>query len=114
VILCNHVLEHIPDDTKAMQGIVSCFKTRRNGYFTNSQDSKPVTFADDTITDQKRTLKYLVSTTMYAFIEGYYLINYGSIGFTVIEEVICFTNVPELIVKKYCLAKGEIYSVCFK
>ena len=36
VILCNHVLEHIPDDTKAMQGIVSCLETRRNGYFTNS------------------------------------------------------------------------------
>jgi 2-polyprenyl-3-methyl-5-hydroxy-6-metoxy-1,4-benzoquinol methylase len=57
VILCNHVCEHIPDDTKAMQNCIA-FKTRRNGNFTNSRlKSKAVTFADDTITDQKERAK---------------------------------------------------------
>jgi aspartate carbamoyltransferase regulatory subunit len=33
MILCNHVLEHIPDDTNAR--IVSRLKARRDGHFTN-------------------------------------------------------------------------------
>jgi predicted SAM-dependent methyltransferase len=44
VILCNHVLEHIPDDTKA-QEIVSRLKAWRDGHFTNPQElSRAVTF----------------------------------------------------------------------
>jgi SAM-dependent methyltransferase len=54
IILCNHVLEHIPDDTKAMQELYLRTEARRNGYFADSQDlSRAATFADDSITDQK-------------------------------------------------------------
>jgi hypothetical protein len=55
-----------------MQELYRVLKPGRNG--TNSQDWT-VTFADDDITDQKNVLKYLVSTTMYAF-RRYFLINY--------------------------------------
>jgi ubiquinone/menaquinone biosynthesis C-methylase UbiE len=44
VILCNHVLEHIPDDTKAMQELYRVLKPE-DGHFTNPQElSRAVTF----------------------------------------------------------------------
>jgi ubiquinone/menaquinone biosynthesis C-methylase UbiE len=45
VILCNHVLEHIPDDTKAMQELYRVLKP--GGPFYKPQElSRAVTFSD--------------------------------------------------------------------
>jgi ubiquinone/menaquinone biosynthesis C-methylase UbiE len=67
VILCNHVLEHIPDDTKAMQELYRVLKPG-DGHFTNpSRAIKSCNFSDDTITDQKNALKYLDNMIMFAY-----------------------------------------------
>ena len=39
IIFCNHVLEHIQDDTKAMR-IIQSYEKRRNGSFSNSSRYK--------------------------------------------------------------------------
>ena len=53
VILCNHVLEHIPDDTKAMQELYRVLKPGGMAILQIPQDlNREVTFADDSITDQ--------------------------------------------------------------
>ena len=45
IILCNHVLEHIPDDTKAMQELYRVLKPGGMGIFQIPQDlSRDVTF----------------------------------------------------------------------
>ncbi len=115
VILCNHVLEHIPDDTKAMQELFRVLKPAAMAILQIPQDLKrDVTFADDSITDQKRTRpKYLVNTITFAFMVAIILTNSRSIGFKVIEEDYTNKIAPELV-EKYCLAKGEIIPVCFK
>src|SRR6476660_4633995 len=58
IILCNHVLEHIPDDTKAMQELYRVMKPGGMAILQIPQDlNRDVTFADDTITDQKERAK---------------------------------------------------------
>lgn len=54
VIFCNHVLEHIPDDTKAMKELYRVLKPGGWAILQIPQDiNRENTFEDDTITDQK-------------------------------------------------------------
>lgn len=55
VVICNHVLEHVPDDKKAMQEILRVLKPGGYSILQIPADfSREVTFSDDTITDKKR------------------------------------------------------------
>jgi predicted SAM-dependent methyltransferase len=114
LILCNHVLEHIPDDTKAMQELYRVLKPGGMGIFQIPQDlSRATTFSDDSIVDQKERAKIF---GQYDHVRVYgrdYFDKLRSIGFTVIEEDYTNKIAPELV-EKYCLAKGEIIPVCFK
>jgi SAM-dependent methyltransferase len=114
IIFCNHVLEHIPDDTKAMQELYRVLKPGGMGIFQIPQDlSRAVTFSDDSITDQKERAKIF---GQYDHVRVYgrdYFDKLRSIGFTVIEEDYTNKIAPELV-EKYCLAKGEIIPVCYK
>src|SRR5690606_8501660 len=54
VIFCNHVLEHIPNDTKAMEELYRVMKVGGMGIFQIPLDvSRKTTFEDDSITDKK-------------------------------------------------------------
>jgi len=114
IIFCNHVLEHIPDDTKAMQELFRVLKPSGMGIFQIPQDlSRASTFTDDTIVDQKERAKIF---GQYDHVRVYgrdYFDKLRSIGFKVIEEDYTHKIAPELV-EKYCLAKGEIIPVCFK
>jgi SAM-dependent methyltransferase len=114
VILCNHVLEHIPDDTKAMQELYRVLKPGGMAILQIPQDlSRATTFSDDTITDQKERAAIF---GQYDHVRIYgldYFDKLRSIGFKVIEEDYTNKIAPELVAK-YCLAKGEIIPVCFK
>ena len=114
IIFCNHVLEHIPDDTKAMQELFRVLKPGGMGIFQIPQDlSRASTFTDDTIVDQKERAKIF---GQYDHVRVYgrdYFDKLRSIGFKVIEEDYTNKIAPELV-EKYCLAKGEIIPVCFK
>ncbi|NHM01788.1 class I SAM-dependent methyltransferase [Flavobacterium difficile] len=114
MILCNHVLEHIPDDTKAMQELYRVMKPGGMGIFQIPQDLKrEVTFSDDSITDQKERAKIF---GQYDHVRVYgrdYFNKLRSIGFRV-EEVDYTNTIPADLVEKYCLAKGEIIPVVYK
>lgn len=114
IIFCNHVLEHIPDDTKAMQELYRVLKPGGMGIFQIPQDlSRATTFSDDTIVDQKERAKIF---GQYDHVRVYgkdYFEKLRSIGFKVVEEDYTNKIAPELV-EKYCLAKGEIIPVCFK
>ncbi|MDR2222086.1 MAG: methyltransferase domain-containing protein [Flavobacteriaceae bacterium] len=114
IILCNHVLEHIPDDTKAMQELYRILRPGGMGIFQIPQDmSREITFQDDTITDPKeRTLIF----GQYDHVRVYgrdYFDKLRAVGFTVIEEDFIH-QLSAQEVEKYCLAEGEIIPVCFK
>jgi SAM-dependent methyltransferase len=114
IILCNHVLEHIPDDTKAMQELYRVLKPGGMAILQIPQDlSRKTTFSDDTIVDQKERSKIF---GQYDHVRIYgldYFDKLRSIGFRVIEEDYTAKIAPELVTK-YCLAKGEIIPVCYK
>lgn len=114
VILCNHVLEHIPDDTKAMQELFRVLKPKGMAILQIPQDlSRETTFEDDTIINKKERAKIF---GQYDHVRVYgrdYFDKLRGIGFTV-EEVDYTTKLSEDEIKRYCLAKGEIIPVCFK
>jgi predicted SAM-dependent methyltransferase len=114
IILCNHVLEHIPDDTKAMQELYRVLKPGGMGIFQIPQDIKrATTFTDDSITDPKERAKIFGQYDHVRIYGMDYFNKLRSIGFQV-EEVKYTETISADLVEKYCLAKGEIIPVCFK
>ena len=114
IIFCNHVLEHIPDDTKAMQELYRVLKPGGMGIFQIPQDlSRATTFSDDSIVDQKERAKIFGQYDHVRIYGRDYFDKLRSIGFKVVEEDYTSKLSPELV-EKYCLAKGEIIPVCFK
>ena len=114
IILCNHVLEHIPDDTKAMNELFRVLKLGGMAIFQIPQDlNRDTTFSDDSITNQKERAKIFGQYDHVRIYGRDYFDKLRSIGFKVIEEDYTSKLTPELI-EKYCLAKGEIIPVCYK
>lgn len=108
VILCNHVLEHIPDDTKAMQELYRVLKPGGWGIFQIPQDLKrEKTFEDDTITDKKERARIFGQYDHVRIYGRDYFDKLRSIGFTV-QEVDYTSKLTKEEVEKYRLAKGEI------
>ena len=87
VVLCNHVLEHIQDDTKAMKELFRVMKKGGMGIFQVPQDlNRDVTFEDNSITDPKERAKIF---GQYDHVRVYgrdYFDKLRSVGFKV-EEV---------------------------
>ncbi|WP_438422344.1 class I SAM-dependent methyltransferase [Aquimarina macrocephali] len=114
IIFCNHVLEHIPDDTTAMQEIFRVLKPGGMAILQIPQDlNRDVTFEDNSITDPQERARIF---GQYDHVRVYgrdYFEKLRSIGFKVDE--IDYTNIlSKECVTKYCLAPGEILPVCYK
>lgn len=114
VVFCNHVLEHISNDTKAIQELYRVLKPGGFGIFQIPQDlSKAITFEDDTITDRKERAKLF---GQYDHVRVYgrdYFDKLRSIGFKV-DEVDYTKKITLDKIEKYCLMKNEILPVCYK
>lgn len=114
VIFCNHVLEHIPDDTKAMMELYRVLKPGGMAILQIPQDlARKETFSDDSITDPKERAKIF---GQYDHVRIYgldYFNKLRSVGFKVIEEDYT-QKISAEKVNEYCLAKGEIIPVCYK
>lgn len=114
VILCNHVLEHIPDDTKAMQELYRVLKPNGMGIFQIPQDlNRETTFEDDSITDKKERAKIFGQYDHVRIYGRDYFDKLRSIGFKV-NEVDYTAKFSEKEITRYCLAKGEIIPVVYK
>jgi len=113
-ILCNHVLEHIPDDTKAMQELYRILKPGGTAILQIPQELDRVkTFQDDSITDPKERAKIF---GQYDHVRVYgrdYFDKLRSIGFKV-DEVDYTSELNNAEIDQYRLAKGEIIPVCRK
>lgn len=113
-ILCNHVLEHIPNDTKAMEELYRVLKPGGIAILQIPQDlSKEKTFEDDSITDPKERAKIF---GQYDHVRVYgrdYFEKLRTIGFEV-HEVDLTKELPTDLIEKYRLAKGEIIPECRK
>ncbi|KGK31712.1 class I SAM-dependent methyltransferase [Cellulophaga sp. E6(2014)] len=114
IIFCNHVLEHIPDDTKAMEEIYRILKPNGWAVLQIPQDLKrATTFEDDTITDRKERAKIFGQYDHVRIYGRDYFTKLREIGFHVDEVDYTSKLTPETI-DKYRLAKGEILPVVRK
>jgi SAM-dependent methyltransferase len=107
-------LEHIPDDTKAMQELYRVLKIGGMGIFQIPQDlNRKKTFEDNSITDKKERAKIFGQYDHVRIYGRDYFDKLRSVGFKV-EEVDYTSNLSEDEISKYCLQKGEIIPVVYK
>ena len=113
-ILCNHVLEHISDDKKAMQELYRVMKPGGWGVFQIPQDrSRAHTLEDDTVTSPEERARLF---GQYDHVRSYgldYADRLRNVGFTVREVAYAQQLDPELV-DRYVLSSTEVIPVCYK
>jgi SAM-dependent methyltransferase len=113
-IICNHVLEHIPNDTKAMQELYRVLAPSGTAIVQVPYDTKrEITFEDNTITDQSERMRIF---GQYDHLRVYgmdYFKKLSSIGFEVnaLDYTSCMSSDD---IERYRLCKGELLPVCKK
>ncbi len=113
-IFCNHVLEHIPDDKKAMQELFRILKPGGTGIFQIPQDlNRETTFEDNCITDPKERAQLFGQYDHVRIYGRDYSDKLRSVGFKV-EEVDYTKNLTISEIERYRLVKGEIIPVVSK
>ena len=114
VIFCNHVFEHIPDDTKAMQELYRVMKKGGMGIFQIPIDiTRAKTFEDDSITDPNERAKIF---GQYDHVRVYGLDYFEKLrlnGFKV-EEINYTKKLSPELIDRYRLMKNEIIPVVYK
>ena len=114
VILCNHVLEHIPDDTQAMRELYRVLKRGGWGIFQVPQElDRAETFADDSITDPKERARIFGQYDHVRIYGRDYFDKLRSIGFSVLP-LPCEAVATAEEIEKYRLVKNEILPICSK
>lgn len=108
IILCNHVLEHIPNDTRAMEELYRVLRPGGWGIFQIPQDLNRLdTFEDNTITDPRERAKIFGQYDHVRIYGRDYFDKLRKVGFTVKEEDFTSSLTGEQL-DEYRLAKGEI------
>jgi len=113
-IFCNHVLEHIPDDGKAMRELYRVLKLGGIAILqVPLENERLTTFEDASITDSKERAKIF---GQYDHVRIYgldYFEKLRSIGFKV-DAVDYTATLSKEEINKYRLAIGELVPVCKK
>ncbi|NIJ43792.1 putative SAM-dependent methyltransferase [Wenyingzhuangia heitensis] len=114
VIFCNHVLEHIADDTKAMSELYRVLKPGGWGIFQVPQDvTRSKTYEDFSITEPKERQKHF---GQYDHVRIYgldYFKRLENVGFNVIQFKTA-QHFSETDIIRYALMKNEILPICIK
>ena len=114
VIFCNHVLEHIEDDKKAMSELYRVLKPNGFGIFQIPQDlTREKTYEDFTITSPKERAKHFGQYDHVRIYGKDYFNKLRAAGFKV-DEINYSAEIDDDLVIKYCLVKNEILPVCYK
>lgn len=114
VIFCNHVLEHINDDVKAMSELYRVLKPGGMGIFQIPQDLLlENTYEDFSITSSKERAKHFGQYDHVRIYGKDYFERLRSVGF-IVEEVNYSATLSKNEIEKYCLVTGEIIPFCTK
>ena len=113
-ILCNHVLEHIDDDIKAMRELYRVLKKGGIGIFQIPIDvERKNTFEDPSITSPKQRNKIFGQYDHVRIYGMDYFDRLKSVGFSV-NQIYYGEKLSEEEIFKYCFSKNEIIPVCKK
>lgn len=114
VVICNHVLEHIEDDARAMRELFRVMKQGGWGIFqVPMKNVLEKTYEDFSITDPKERQKHF---GQYDHVRWYgmdYFDRLKSAGFRV-EPLFYSQKFPKEDIRKYGLIENEILPVVFK
>jgi SAM-dependent methyltransferase len=114
LIICNHVLEHIPDDQKAMSELLRVLTPGGQAILqVPYQADRTETFQDDSITDPKKRAEIF---GQYDHVRVYgmdYFDRLKRVGFRVEAFDIAHELTPTEI-EQYGLAPGELIPLAFK
>ena len=114
VIFCNHVLEHIPDDAKAMSELFRVLKPGGWGILqVPISYQREVTYEDPTVVSkEERKEKF----GQYDHVRVYGLDYYKRLENTgfIVEKIDYTKQISLADVEKYCLEKGEILPIVRK
>lgn len=114
VVFCNHVLEHIIDDAKAMSELYRVMKPGGWGIFqVPMKYNETKTYEDFTITNREDRKKHF---GQYDHVRWYgmdYFSRLKKAGFQV-EKIEYYKTLPKEEVEKYALSKNEILPVVNK
>ena len=113
-IICNHVLEHVIDDDKAMRELYRVLKKNGLGIFQVPIDyNRDTTFEDFSVTNKKERNKLF---GQYDHVRIYGLDFFDRLqkaGFSV-ERCEYTSKLPKEDIIKFCLPKKEIIPICRK
>jgi len=109
VILCNHVLEHVPDDMVAMEEL---YRILKPGGWAILQvpiaKALTATFEDRTAdSDERRIELFGQRDHVRLYAEGDYIDRLASAGFLVESNAYC-NELPESDVRRYALIPDEL------
>jgi predicted SAM-dependent methyltransferase len=114
IVFCNHVLEHIVDDQKAMKELFRVMKPGGMGVFQVPQDlTRENSFEDAQIKTPEDRAKYY---GQYDHVRVYgrdYFDRLRNAGFKV-KEINLTQTMKSDLVDRYRLMEGEILPLCFK
>lgn len=114
VVFCNHVLEHIEDDSKAMSELFRVMKPGGFGIFQVPQElNRAHTYEDFSITEPEERAKEFGQYDHVRIYGKDYFERLRKAGFTV-DEVNYSAGIDSELSDRYRLAPGEILPVCFK
>lgn len=113
-IICNHVLEHIPNDTKAMEELYRVLAPGGTAIIQVPYDkNRDVTFEDNSITDRDERARIFGQYDHVRIYGMDYFNKLSDVGFT--TKAIDYTaKLSEADVVKYRLPRGELIPVCSK
>ncbi|MAN58444.1 MAG: SAM-dependent methyltransferase [Flavobacteriaceae bacterium] len=113
-VICNHVLEHIPNDTQAMEELFRVLKPGGTAILqVPLENERETTFEDNSITDRAERARIFGQYDHVRIYGMDYFAKLAAIGFKV-EAVDYTRQFSEEMIAKYRLAKGELVPVCKK
>lgn len=113
-VFCNHVLEHVADDNKAMSELYRILKPGGMGIFQVPQDvSLKTTYEDATITSPEERAKHFGQYDHLRIYGMDFFDKLKNVGFNVTPYDYSST-LPIEEIEKFALAKGELLPVCIK
>lgn len=113
-IICNHVLEHIPDDTRAMSELFRILKPGGTAILQIPLDkNRETTFEDESVTDPKERARIFGQYDHVRIYGMDYFKKLASVGFKV-TAVDYTTTLSEEEIERFRVAKGELIPVCKK
>lgn len=114
VVICNHVLEHVDNDRKAMQELLRVMRPSGFGIFQVPLDnSLEVTLEDSSINTPELRERYYKQRDHLRLYGKDYGKRLREIGFDVTEDEYVHT-IPVDLVRRYALPKDEILYICRK